>query len=139
MYGVDNKISREEIYNMLEEMDLKKTVSDFRNMMDKNVGKGGTKISGGQRQIVWLLRLVLKNSKVIILDEPTSSLDKESKKDVIKFIKKFSKDKTIILITHDKELHEFVDRIITLDKGTLLKDSNNYICFQIICFNFSSV
>ena len=52
MYGVDNKISREEIYNMLEEMDLKKTVSDFRNMMDKNVGKGGTKISGGQRQIV---------------------------------------------------------------------------------------
>lgn len=123
MYGVDKKISREEIYEMLEEMDLKKTVSDFKNMMDKNVGKGGTKISGGQRQIVWLLRLVLKNSKVIILDEPTSSLDKESKKDVIKFIKKFSKDKTIILITHDKELHNFVDRIITLDKGELLNDS----------------
>ena len=82
-------------------------------------------LSGGQRQIVWLLRLVLKNSKVIILDEPTSSLDKESKKDVIKFIKKFSKDKTIILITHDKELHDFVDRIITLDKGTLLEDSRN--------------
>lgn len=123
MYGVDKKISREEIYKMLEEMDLKKTVSDFKNMMDKNVGKGGTKISGGQRQIVWLLRLVLKNSKVIILDEPTSSLDKESKKDVIKFIKKFSKDKTIILITHDKELHNFVDRIITLDKGELLNDS----------------
>ena len=78
---------------------------------------------GRSTKIVWLLRLVLKNSKAIILDEPTSSLDKESKKDVIKFIKKFSKDKTIILITHDKELHEFVDRIITLDKGTLLKDS----------------
>jgi ABC-type multidrug transport system fused ATPase/permease subunit len=124
MYGVDKKISRKEILKMLEEMDLKETVSDFRNMMDKNVGKGGSKISGGQRQIVWLLRLVLKKSKVIILDEPTSSLDKESKKDVIKFIKEFSKDKTIILITHDKELHKIVDRIIELDKGHVSKDNS---------------
>ena len=72
--------------------------------MHNKVGKNGSNLSGGQRQIVWLLRAIIKDSKVIILDEPTASLDPNSKIQIIKFIKQYSKDKIIILITHDDEL-----------------------------------
>ena len=90
--------------------------------MFKKVGKNGSNLSGGQRQLVWLIRAILKNSKVIILDEPTSSLDNKSKLQVIKFIKKYSINKTIILITHDKSLLKYVDRVITIKNGNIIKD-----------------
>ena len=59
---------------------------------------------GDKDSLFALIRSVLKDSKVIILDEPTSSMDEKSKEQTIKFIKKFSKDKIIILITHDNSL-----------------------------------
>ena len=92
-------------------MDLKKTVSDFRNMMDKNVEKAAPRFQVDNVKLNWLLRSVLKKSKVIIQMNLRLRQDKESKKDVIQFIKKLSKDKTLILITHDKELHNFVDKL----------------------------
>ena len=94
-------------------------------MMFKKVGKNGSKLSGGQRQIVWLIRSILKNSRVIILDEPTSSLDDNSKEQVIKFINVFSKNKILLLITHDKSLLKYVNRTIELKNGEILSDTKN--------------
>ena len=91
-------------------------------MMYTNVGKNGSKLSGGQRQLVWLIRSILKNSKVVILDEPTSSLDEISKEQVIKFINKYNKNKIVILITHDKTLLKHVNRIIEFKAGSIIKD-----------------
>ena len=65
---------------------------------------------------------MLQKSKVIILDEPTSSLDKDNKKIVIELIKTISKNKTLIIITHDMSLLKYVDRVIKLDKGKLISD-----------------
>ena len=91
-------------------------------MMYTNVGKNGSKLSGGQRQLVWLIRSILKNSKVVILDEPTSSLDEISKEQVIKFINKYTKNKIVILITHDKSLLKHVNRTIEFKAGSIIKD-----------------
>jgi ABC-type multidrug transport system fused ATPase/permease subunit len=122
VYGITKKIDENDIYKILEDLDVNKTTEKFKSIMFKKVGKNGSKLSGGQRQLVWLIRAILKNSKVIILDEPTSSLDNKSKLQVIKFIKKYSKNKTIILITHDKSLLKYVDRIITIKNGNIIKD-----------------
>ena len=122
VYGSNKKIDEKEIYKILDKLDLKDTTNKFKKMMFKKVGKNGSKLSGGQRQIVWLIRSILKNSKVIILDEPTSSLDNNSKEQVIKFIQKFSKNKLLILITHDKSLLKYVNRTITLKNGEILSD-----------------
>ena len=70
---------------------------------------------------MWLLRSILQNSKVIILDEPTSSLDEENKKMVMDFIINASKHKTLIIITHDKSLLKLVDRTIKLYKGQIIQ------------------
>lgn len=122
VYSIKRDITEKDIYKVLDDLGVKDAQKKFKSIMYKNVGKNGSNLSGGQRQLVWLIRAILKDSKVVILDEPTSSLDNVSKKQVIKFIKNYSKDKIIILITHDKSLLKYVNRIIELKNGTVLSD-----------------
>ena len=67
-------------------------------------------LSGGQRQLVWFLRIYFKNPELIILDEPTASLDKETKDLFVHLMNTMLKDKTIVIITHDQYLLKFVTR-----------------------------
>ena len=122
-YGIKRTIKEVEIYKLLDDLDVNNINKKFKSIMFKKVGKNGSNLSGGQRQLVWLIRSILKNSKVIILDEPTSSLDDTSKLQVVKFIKKYTKNKIVILITHDKSLLENVNRIIELKNGSVFKDT----------------
>ena len=122
IYGINRKISEKEIYKILDELDVANANNKFKQKMFKKVGKNGSHLSGGQRQLVWLIRCILKDSKVIILDEPTASLDDISKLQIIEFIKKYSKNKIIIIITHDKSLLKYVNRIIELKDGKIIKN-----------------
>lgn len=117
-----NKITPEAIYTFLHQMELYELESVFRERMDKEVGKQGSNLSGGQRQMVWLIRAILRNCPVIILDEPTSSLDPVSKKQVKKMIDILGKNRTLILITHDEDLVTGMDRLIRFDKGKIIHD-----------------
>ena len=90
--------------------------------MYNKTGKNGSNLSGGQRQIVWILRSILKNNKMIILDEPTSSLDIDTKNKVMKLIKKLGENKNIIIISHDKDIHEYMDRHIEIKNGMIIKN-----------------
>lgn len=124
-YGIENSSNNNfenKIYNILDNDNLHDIKDVFKKNMHKEVGKLGSNLSGGQRQIVWIIRSILKKNKIIILDEPTSSLDEESKKKIISLINNLGKDKTIIIITHDKSLLENMNRIITLDKGRIISD-----------------
>ena len=103
-------------------MELYELEKIFRDRMDKEVGKQGSTLSGGQRQMVWLIRAILRNSPVIILDEPTSSLDPVSKKQVKKMIDILGNNRTLIMITHDEDLISGFDRLIRFDKGKIIHD-----------------
>ena len=98
----------------------------FHEMMTENVGKNGSRLSGGQRQIVWLLRAFFKKNNVLILDEPTSSLDNKSKHEVVELIKLIKKTKTVIVISHDDIFKDILDRIIIFDKGKIINDKMLY-------------
>ena len=84
IYGLTTKelndISTKKIYETLDKLGMHDIKKIFENRMFKLVGKNGSYLSGGQRQLVWLLRCIFKKCPVIIFDEPTSSLDGESKK-----------------------------------------------------------
>ena len=123
IYGVKRTITEKDIIKILDDLDVNNINKKFKSMLFESVGKNGSNLSGGQRQLVWLLRAILKNSKVVILDEPTSSLDENSKKQVIKFIQKYTKNKIVILITHDKSLLEYVNRIINMKNGKIIDDT----------------
>jgi len=122
-YGIDEKISEKQIFNILKKNEINDIIPDFKRLMNKKVGKSGSLLSGGQRQIVWLLRFLFNKHKAIILDEPTSSLDKKNKEKVIRLIQELEKTKTIILITHDKELLKYTKRTIELKNGKIIKDN----------------
>ena len=108
IYGNDAK--REHVEKLLEKYNLDKMFK-----LDQNVGKGGQSLSGGQRQIVFLLRCLFKTSSIIILDEPTASLDSETKETIFEILKELLKNKTVLLITHDNEMMGWGKYILNLN------------------------
>lgn len=112
-YG--NDATEEEVQDMLDDIGL-----PFEN--DFQVGKNGQNLSGGQRQIIYLLRCFFKKANIAILDEPTSSLDFDTKNIVIDLLEKLLKDKTTIMITHDQSLLRLCDRMIEIQNGSIVRD-----------------
>lgn len=109
-YG-NKKITENVVKDVFEKYDLYKF---FNHDLDSSVGKKGSKLSGGQKQIIFLLRVLLSEKQIILLDEPTASLDENSSEYVLKILDNIIKTRTIILITHDKKLTKFADKIIEL-------------------------
>jgi ABC-type bacteriocin/lantibiotic exporter with double-glycine peptidase domain len=107
VYGLDKPPSKQQILDILNNMDMNIISNDFKDKMDELCGHDGSSLSGGQRQIVWLLRSLYRVKPIIILDEPTSALDPENKKIVMNAIKKVGIGKTIIIISHDEIDGEF--------------------------------
>lgn len=121
-YGLE-EIPENKIYKVLNSVGLKSVSQKFKKLMYQKVGKNGSELSGGQRQIVWLIRSLLKDNRMIILDEPTSSLDDTSKQKVVLLIEELSKNRNIVLISHDKSIIKNMNRIIKLDKGKIVEDT----------------
>jgi ATP-binding cassette subfamily C protein LapB len=90
--------------------------------LDQQVGESGSSLSRGQRQSIVLARAILNSPQILLLDEPTASLDARAEKQFIKSINATAKDRTLLLITHKMDLLKMVDRIIVLDKGKLVID-----------------
>ena len=107
-----------DIYNLLKELNLHDLEKVFRSKMYERVGKQGYKLSGGQRQMVFLMRTLMnQDAKVVILDEPTSALDSRSRNQVLKLIQVGARQRSLIIITHDEELLQYVDRVVHLEDG----------------------
>lgn len=122
-YGFkEGELKRSDILDILEKMGMGELGLVFKERFDKPVGKKGSFLSGGQRQIVWVLRALLGKAKVIILDEPTSALDEDNKDNVKKMIRFLTKNRTLIIITHERELLEGMDRVIVFDDGVIKND-----------------
>lgn len=86
-------------------------------------------LSGGEKQRVSIIQALLKNQKVILLDEPTASLDKRNKQILFSIIKKIKKDHLIICASHDDSLIESIDEVINIEKISALiekKKNNKY-------------
>lgn len=83
-------------------------------------------LSGGERQRVGIARAIVKDPEIIIADEPTGNLDSRNTIEVMNIIKAISKDRLVILVTHEKELAEFyASRIITISDGVITSDKEN--------------
>ena len=115
VYGNPNA-SREDVDHVLKTYGLG---GIFKNMdpdhfLDTPVGVEGSHLSGGQRQMILILRAILKHNPIVILDEPTSAIDKDNKTYVVRAIEVLSEHSTLILITHDNDLLQLVDRTVQL-------------------------
>jgi len=117
-YG--NDMTTEYISTLILKYNLQNIFKNLPKGFDTNVGVNGDSISGGQKQIIQLLRCYSKNNKIIILDEPTSALDNETRLVVLQIIKDISINSTLIIITHDENNLDLVNKIISLKDGKII-------------------
>ena len=112
--GVSKKERRERAIKALEEVGLK-----------DQIHKKPNQLSGGQMQRVAIARALVNNPDIILADEPTGALDTKTSVQVMEILKKISKDKLIIMVTHNPELAEkYSSRIIKILDGNITEDSN---------------
>ncbi len=86
------------------------------------IGERGESLSGGQRQAVAIARAMLNDPPILLLDEPSSSMDHQSEEGLKQRLRRFATTKTIILVTHRTSLLDLVDRLIVLDQGRIVAD-----------------
>lgn len=82
----------------------------------------GKNLSGGQRQRVSIARAIVNNPSIVLADEPTAALDRNTGQSVLNILKNINKNgKTVIIVTHNEEVASFCDRIIRLEDGKLIE------------------
>jgi ABC-type multidrug transport system fused ATPase/permease subunit len=119
VYGLKKPPTQEEVIQSLVDLGLNDVASIFEEKMTMKMGVAGNNLSGGQRQIVWLLRSFYRSSRILVLDEPTASLDPANKVKMIAVINKLSMGKTVIIVSHDNIDASF--RKIKMHKGRLVE------------------
>ncbi|MDA9070932.1 ABC transporter ATP-binding protein/permease [Flavobacteriaceae bacterium] len=100
-------------------------VKDLPEQYDTNIGDGGGKISGGQKQRLSIARAVLKNPPIMILDEATSALDTESELLVQKALEKMMENRTSIVIAHRLSTIQNANHIVVMGKGRILEQGKH--------------
>lgn len=112
--------SKEEIINAAKRAELHEFIESLEDKYDTIVGERGIKLSGGQRQRIALARIFLRDSKIVIFDEATSSLDNNTEFKIQKNIHKYFRNQTIICIAHRLSTLKDMDKIIVIDKGKII-------------------
>lgn len=90
--------------------------------LDHIILEGGVGFSGGQRQALLLTRLLIRQPKILLLDEPTAAIDDVSEKQLIDHLKSYLSHRTMVVATHRRAVLELVDRIIVVNDGKIVMD-----------------
>ena len=113
-YG-NNTITNMYIDQTIEQLQIANEFSNLENGLETMIGKGGSKLSGGQKQLIWCLRVLLQDDiDVILMDEFTSAMDAKTKDLIIKILDILLNDKIIIMVTHDPYLIKFATRNVAI-------------------------
>lgn len=110
--GYKKKQVKQKVLDMIEKVGL----TEFKNTKV-------SKLSGGQKQRVAIARAMIKETPIIVADEPTGNLDSASSKDVIELLKKVAKDRLVIVVTHNiEQVEEYATRIIKMHDGRIIEN-----------------
>ncbi|WP_110928185.1 ABC transporter ATP-binding protein [Bacillus massiliglaciei] len=118
-YGVEQEISDAELDRVAKMAYADQFISDLPNGYDTEVGERGVKLSGGQRQRIAIARAFLRDPKILMLDEATSSLDSKSEKVVQQALNNLMNGRTTIVIAHRLSTVIDSDQIVFLEKGKI--------------------
>lgn len=114
IHGIKSKEAQEKVDQIIKDVGL----WEYRN-------KRVSKLSGGQKQRVAIARALAKETPIIVADEPTGNLDQESSKQIIELLHKISKNKLVIIVTHNYDtVEKYVTRVIRMHDGKVVEDKN---------------
>lgn len=118
-YGLDEKLSDEQLWHGLELAYAKEFVSNFPEQLDTQIGERGVKLSGGQKQRIAIARAFLRNPKILMLDEATASLDSESEEKVQRALDQLMVGRTTLVIAHRLSTIVDADQIYFIEHGQI--------------------
>jgi subfamily B ATP-binding cassette protein MsbA len=124
-YGDKNDASDEAIWAAAEAAYAIEFIKDLPEKMDTIVGEDGARLSGGQRQRLAIARALLKDAKLLILDEATSSLDTRSERHIQSALDNVKRGRTSLIIAHRLSTIENADHIIVLNKGYIVEEGKH--------------
>ncbi|MEE8105108.1 MAG: ABC transporter ATP-binding protein [Planctomycetota bacterium] len=117
-YGKDGA-TEEEVVNAAKAAHIHDHIMSLEEGYDTNVGEAGAKLSGGQRQRLTIARAILRNARILILDEATSSLDTESERAIQDALQNLMKGRTTLVIAHRLSTVQHADKICVLNDGVI--------------------
>ena len=129
-----NKYSDNDILNLINDLALFKNISD-KNKLNFEIKENGKNLSSGEKKLICFARTIIRQTKIVVLDDPTGGLDTQTKNIIFKNVKKYLKDKTVIIITNQEDWIKSCDKIVVVDNGNivetgsydkLIKDKNNF-------------
>ncbi|MFJ5621834.1 ATP-binding cassette domain-containing protein [Peribacillus loiseleuriae] len=113
-----NTLSEEENRENAKELLNKLGLSQKTNEKIEN-------LSGGQKQRVAIARALISNPRIILADEPTGALDRRNSNEIMELLKEISKDRLVIVITHDQKICSFADEVVHIEKGEIIAKNTN--------------
>ena len=122
---VKKEATMEEIVDVCKKAQIYDFIISKEKGFDSIVGENGIVLSGGQKQRLAIARALLKNSKIILLDEATSSLDNESQAKIKKVIKTLSKTHTILVVAHRLSTVVDCDKILYLENNKIVNEGTH--------------
>lgn len=119
LLNVKPDATEQEIKDVCVKSDLMEVINGFKDGLDTRVGESGVKLSGGQRQRLAIARALLKNSRIILLDESTSSLDNFAQANIQKSLENIKGEKTIVIVAHRLSTIKTADVIFFIKEGKI--------------------
>lgn len=120
--GINKKKTKEKATDILEKVGIN------RNQFEQKASL----LSGGEKQRVAIARAIINSPKILLCDEPTGALDSKNSKQVMDIIKKLSKERLVIMVSHNLQIvNEYADRIIEIADGQIVKDTTKNKCQEV--------
>ena len=116
-FSVSDKL----LYEVLEKTQLIDLVNSLENKEDTMIGEGGAKLSGGQKQRIGIARALVRQPKILIIDEATNALDKDIENKIFKDLKIISKDLSVIVISHNPQIWNYCNKLFEMKNKNLIK------------------
>jgi ATP-binding cassette subfamily B protein len=115
----NQKLSDEEIFDAAKKAEIYKSILDFEEGFDTKIGERGITLSGGQKQRISIARAIIRNPKILVLDDCLSAVDTNTENAILKNLKDIMKGQTTFLISHRVSNARLADKIMVLDEGKI--------------------
>lgn len=122
---LDNKIEQDTLEKTVINCDIKKDIDKFKDGYNTLIGEKGTKLSGGQKQRMAIVRSLISNKPILILDESLNKLDNKTRGNILTNLKNNYSNKTIIIISNNLKIINYVDTIIYIDGKTTITGTHS--------------
>ncbi|MCA9893077.1 MAG: ABC transporter ATP-binding protein [Anaerolineae bacterium] len=130
-YGISGEVSDEDVIAAAKAAAVHDVILEFPDQYETLVGERGVTLSGGQKQRVALARTLLKNPRILILDDATSSVDTQTESDIREALNKMMKQRTSFIIAHRIQSVMTADLILVLDKGRIVQHGTHDELMQV--------